>query len=59
MWWPWNVSTPGSFKTDQCGWGVETLADIPAGTFVCEYIGELITEQEAERRGSGWATNTC
>ena len=38
------------FKTDQCGWGVKTLADIPAGTFVCEYIGELITEQEAERR---------
>ena len=29
---------------------MKTLADIPAGTFVCEYIGELITEQEAERR---------
>jgi len=40
------------FKTKQCGWGVKTLVDIPAGTFVCEYIGELITEQEAERRAN-------
>ena len=38
------------FKTKQCGWGVKTLVDIPAGTFVCEYMGELISEQEAERR---------
>jgi hypothetical protein len=40
------------FKTKLCGWGVRTLVDIPAGTFVCEYVGEIISEQEAERRAS-------
>lgn len=32
------------------GWSVRTLKDIPRGTFVCEYVGELITDQEAEHR---------
>ncbi len=38
------------FKTKLCGWGVRALEDIPAGTFVCEYVGEIISEEEAERR---------
>ena len=42
-------SVPWKFKQINVD-GCKTLADIPAGTFVCEYIGELITEQEAERR---------
>lgn len=32
------------------GWSVRTLRDIARGTFVCEYVGELITDQEAEHR---------
>lgn len=38
------------FKTESCGWGVKTLEKIPKGTFVCEYIGELIPQSEAIRR---------
>lgn len=34
-----------------CGWGVKTLRKILKGEFVCEYIGEIITHEEAERRG--------
>ena len=33
------------------GWGVKTLQPIKANTFVTEYVGEVITSEEAERRG--------
>lgn len=38
------------FKTLGRGWGVRTLRDIPQGSFICEYIGELISDSEADRR---------
>lgn len=38
------------FRTVGKGWGVRALRDIPRGTFVCEYIGEIITDSEADRR---------
>ncbi|XP_017294050.1 histone-lysine N-methyltransferase EHMT1 isoform X2 [Kryptolebias marmoratus] len=38
------------FRTSKKGWGVRALQDIPQGTFVCEYVGEIITEAEAEMR---------
>ncbi|XP_057675316.1 histone-lysine N-methyltransferase EHMT1 isoform X2 [Corythoichthys intestinalis] len=38
------------FRTKKKGWGVRTLQDIPQGTFVCEYVGEIISEAEAEMR---------
>ncbi|XP_061867594.1 histone-lysine N-methyltransferase EHMT1 isoform X3 [Colius striatus] len=38
------------FRTQRMGWGVRTMQDIPAGTFVCEYVGELISDAEAELR---------
>ncbi|XP_077592922.1 histone-lysine N-methyltransferase EHMT1-like isoform X1 [Stigmatopora nigra] len=38
------------FRTLKKGWGVRTLQDIPQGTFVCEYVGEIITDAEAEMR---------
>ena len=38
------------FKAFGMGWGVRPLADIPKGTFVCEYVGELISDSEAETR---------
>ncbi|XP_028273686.1 histone-lysine N-methyltransferase EHMT1 isoform X2 [Parambassis ranga] len=38
------------FRTTKKGWGVRALQDIPQGTFVCEYVGEIISESEAEMR---------
>ncbi|KAL5551350.1 hypothetical protein UlMin_001526 [Ulmus minor] len=38
------------FKTKSRGWGVRSLNFIPSGSFVCEYIGELLKEKEAEER---------
>ncbi|XP_022063885.2 histone-lysine N-methyltransferase EHMT1 isoform X1 [Acanthochromis polyacanthus] len=38
------------FRTSKKGWGVRTLQDIPQGTFICEYVGEIISEAEAEMR---------
>lgn len=34
-----------------CGWGVKALRKIFKGEFVCEYVGEIINHDEAERRG--------
>ncbi|XP_027022526.1 histone-lysine N-methyltransferase SUV39H1-A isoform X1 [Tachysurus fulvidraco] len=40
------------FKTaNGRGWGVRTLERIPKNSFVMEYLGEVITSEEAERRG--------
>ncbi|NXY80760.1 SUV91 methyltransferase, partial [Glareola pratincola] len=33
------------------GWGVRTLQRIRKNSFVMEYVGEIITSEEAERRG--------
>ncbi|XP_061856393.1 histone-lysine N-methyltransferase EHMT1-like [Colius striatus] len=38
------------FRTREMGWGVRTMEDIPAGTFVCEYVGEVISDAEANLR---------
>lgn len=40
------------FKTSNgCGWGVRTNRTIAVGQFICEYVGEIITYEETERRG--------
>ncbi|RXM97630.1 Histone-lysine N-methyltransferase SUV39H1 [Acipenser ruthenus] len=40
------------FKTDNGrGWGVRTMEKIRKNSFVMEYVGEIITSEEAERRG--------
>ncbi|XP_030755578.1 histone-lysine N-methyltransferase Su(var)3-9-like [Sitophilus oryzae] len=40
------------FRTNNgCGWGVKVLRKIFCGQFVCEYVGEVITHEEAEKRG--------
>jgi hypothetical protein len=33
------------------GWGVKTLTDIPAGTYVTSYLGEILHEADCETRG--------
>lgn len=45
------------FRTSNgCGWGVKTLENIKKGTFVLEYAGEVITSEEAEKRGKKYDT---
>lgn len=40
------------FKTKNGrGWGVKTMQNIKAGTYVSTYLGELINHDEAEKRG--------
>ncbi|CAG9860906.1 unnamed protein product [Phyllotreta striolata] len=40
------------FRTSNgCGWGLKTLRKIGCGSFVCEYVGEIVTHEEAEKRG--------
>ena len=40
------------FRTDNgCGWGVKAMENIKAGSFVVEYVGEVITSEVAEERG--------
>ncbi|KAK4747419.1 hypothetical protein SAY87_014005 [Trapa incisa] len=38
------------FKTKSRGWGVRSLKSIPSGSFICEYIGELLDDKQAEER---------
>ncbi|XP_035247024.1 histone-lysine N-methyltransferase EHMT1 isoform X3 [Anguilla anguilla] len=38
------------FRTGKMGWGVKSLQDISQGTFVCEYVGEIISDAEADVR---------
>lgn len=38
------------FLTPKRGWGVRTLEAVRRGTFVCEYAGEVIGQEEARRR---------
>lgn len=43
------------FRTSTgCGWGVKTLRRVHYGEFVCEYVGEVISFEEAEKRGQGY-----
>lgn len=42
------------FRTKDRGWGVKTLQSIKPNTFVTEYVGEVITSEEAEKRGKSY-----
>ncbi|XAR73921.1 Histone-lysine N-methyltransferase [Bertholletia excelsa] len=47
------------FRTEKKGWAVRAREAILRGTFICEYIGEVIDEQEASKRrdrygAEGW-----
>lgn len=42
------------FKTCNRGWGLRCLNDIPAGSFVCVYAGDLLTEQMANKAGDDY-----
>ena len=34
------------------GWGLRTLEDLPKGAFICEYVGEIVTNMELFDRNS-------
>lgn len=38
------------FKDKNKGWGLRTLQDLPRGTFICQYVGELITSDQGHER---------
>ncbi|KAJ9081763.1 hypothetical protein DSO57_1011357 [Entomophthora muscae] len=44
------------FKTMNKGWGVRALQSIKKGSFIIEYVGEIITSDEAEMRGQIYDT---
>jgi len=41
------------------GWGLFTMHPLTKGDFIHEYMGELITEHEADRRGNLYDKNGC
>merc|ERR1739848_532168 len=45
------------FKTERRGWGIRTLADIPRGGFICIYVGNLYTNEEANKQGQDFEMN--
>ncbi|GIY85011.1 histone-lysine N-methyltransferase SUV39H2 [Caerostris darwini] len=50
----------GIFKTSNGrGWGLKTLESIAKGQFVMEYLGEIITTEEAEKRDLSCDNNGC
>merc|ERR1712002_788930 len=38
------------FLTKDRGYGIRTKKYIPSGEFICEYLGEVVSEQEFRRR---------
>jgi histone-lysine N-methyltransferase EZH2 len=41
------------------GWGLFAKTDIPKSWFIVEYTGEVISQEEAERRGSIYDKKNC
>jgi len=48
---PINAWERAHFETAAQGWAVRTAEPIRSGTFVCEYIGEVLNDREANQRG--------
>ncbi|CAL0312760.1 unnamed protein product [Lupinus luteus] len=47
------------FKTEKKGWAVRAGEAIMRGTFVCEFIGEVLDEQEAHIRRTRYGEENC
>lgn len=47
------------YVNDYVRWGVRSKQKIRPGEFLAEYIGEIISEQEAERRGKIYDSDGC
>ncbi|XP_026400990.1 probable inactive histone-lysine N-methyltransferase SUVR2 isoform X2 [Papaver somniferum] len=46
----WNLQV--FLTVEGKGWGLRTLDDLPRGTFVCEYVGEILTSKELNERNT-------
>jgi len=42
------------FKTESRGWGLRTLVDMPKGTFICTYVGNLYENNEGNKQGQNF-----
>jgi len=42
------------FKTEKRGWGIRTLYDMPGGSFICVYVGNLYESEEANKQGQNF-----
>ncbi|KAL3521368.1 hypothetical protein ACH5RR_019517 [Cinchona calisaya] len=40
------------FRTKSTGWGVRSQVEIPSGSFICEYIGEVLQDKEADKKSN-------
>lgn len=38
------------YTSEGKGWGLRSLDELPRGTFVCEYVGEVLTNTEVHNR---------
>ncbi|KAJ0981802.1 hypothetical protein J5N97_010057 [Dioscorea zingiberensis] len=47
------------FRTEKKGWAVRAGEAIPHGTFVCEYIGEVLSDVEANKREERYDIKGC
>ncbi|XP_057872607.1 histone-lysine N-methyltransferase SUVR5 isoform X1 [Cryptomeria japonica] len=47
------------YKTKQKGWAVRAVQTILRGTFICEYLGEVLNDQEANKRGERYDNEGC
>ncbi|KAL1458534.1 hypothetical protein WDU94_008676 [Cyamophila willieti] len=45
------------FKTEMKGFGLRALEDIPADTFLFEYVGEVVDTEEFHRRALGYSAD--
>ncbi|XP_050388284.1 probable inactive histone-lysine N-methyltransferase SUVR2 isoform X2 [Argentina anserina] len=45
-----NCSLQVFFTSEGKGWGLRTLDDLPKGAFVCEFVGEVLTNKERHQR---------
>lgn len=42
------------FKTVSRGWGLQCLNDVPEGSFICVYVGDLLTDTDANIAGGSY-----
>lgn len=47
----WTVNYQQLFRTENRGWGIRCIDDIPKGQFICVFAGQLLTEQVANENG--------